>query len=158
MWLKADSDLTKSARSRRPRNQLKHPRTSYLINTDQPLVANLSNAARYPSRSSISHDTTVHIPCSAFIFISLYTMIYIFILPEFAGFWWMFDMFFFPDCWGAPTGSSHITQQDGTPVPGGSRSSPIVEVTRLLAWLVSRVSAEKNGQLDSHESQAMLMT
>ena len=96
MWLKADSDLTKSARSRRPRNQLKHPRTSYLINTDQPLVANLSNAARYPSRSSISHDTTFHIPCSAFIFISLYTMIYIFILPEFAGFWWLFDMFFSP--------------------------------------------------------------
>lgn len=57
----------------------------------------------------------------------------------------MFDMYFSPiiDCWGAPSGSSHTTQQDGTPVLGGSRSSPIVEVTRLLAWLVSRVSAEK---------------
>lgn len=37
-----------------------------------------------------------------------------------------------------PATESAEAPEDGTPVPGGSRSSPIVEVTRLLAWLVSR--------------------
>ena len=60
-----------------------------------------------------------------------------------------FDISFFLSLWILWLGCQLPKQkfprhlQDGSPVlgSGGSRSSPIVEVTRLLAWLVSRVSA-----------------